>query len=145
MLYGITYMWNLKRASLMTQWVKNPPVTQKTQETDSVPGLGRSPAGGSGNRSRSLAWKNSQRQKEPGELQSTGLQRVGHDLEIEQQHYIIYLKLAKRVDILIIKKESKVVVVFKNISTKCRSHPVLTVSKQLMNWVKNTNLDVLFT
>ena len=33
----------------MTQRVKNPPVTQETQEIGSIPGLGRSPAGGSGN------------------------------------------------------------------------------------------------
>ena len=37
-------------ASLMAQWVKNPPTMQETQEMPgSVPGLGRSPGGGHGN------------------------------------------------------------------------------------------------
>ena len=93
----------------------------------STPGLGRSPARRSGNLLQESRLKKIATTKEPGELESMGLQRVGHDLETEQQYYIVYLKFAKRVDVLFKKKkESKVVVVFKNTSTKCRSHPVLT-------------------
>ena len=39
-----------------------------------IPGSGRSPGGGKGNFSREIP-----RRGEPGELQSLGLQRVGHD------------------------------------------------------------------
>jgi len=44
----------------------------------SIPGLGRSPEGGSGNPLRILAWR-IPRTEEPGRLQSIGSQRVGHD------------------------------------------------------------------
>ena len=114
----------------------------------STPGLGRSPAKRSGNPLQESRLKKIATTKEPGELESMRLQRVGHDLGTEQQYYIVYLKFAKRVDVLFKKKkrDSKVVVVFKNTSTKCRSHPVLTqYQSKLMNWVKNTNLDVLFS
>ena len=33
----------------MVQWVKNPPAMQKTGDTGSIPGSGRSPGGGNGN------------------------------------------------------------------------------------------------
>ena len=44
----------------------------------SVPGLTRSPGGGNGNRFSILSWRIPWTE-EPGELQSIGLQRVGHD------------------------------------------------------------------
>ena len=44
----------------------------------SIPGLGRSPGGGNGNHSSTLAWKIPWA-KEPGRLQSMGWQRVRHD------------------------------------------------------------------
>ena len=37
------------RTSQVTQWVKKQPAMQETQETQVVPGLGRSPGGGHGN------------------------------------------------------------------------------------------------
>ena len=43
-----------------------------------IPGLGRSPGEGDGNHSSILAWRIPWTE-EPGWLQSTGLQRVGHD------------------------------------------------------------------
>ena len=43
-----------------------------------TPGLGRSPGEGNGNHSSVLAWKIPWTE-EPGVLQSTELQRVGHD------------------------------------------------------------------
>ena len=49
-----------------------------TRDTESIPGSGRSPGGGHGNHFSTLArripWT-----EEPGELQSTKLQRVGHN------------------------------------------------------------------
>ena len=51
---------------------------QETQETGSIPGLGRSPGEGNGNPLQysclEIPWT-----EEPGELQSMGLQRVRHD------------------------------------------------------------------
>ena len=44
----------------------------------SIPGLGRSPGEGNGIHSSIFAWKVPWT-KEPGRLQSMGLQRVGHD------------------------------------------------------------------
>ena len=49
-----------------------------------VPGSGRSPGGGNDNHSSILAWE-IPRTEEPGSLQSTGSQRVGHDLSTKQQ------------------------------------------------------------
>ena len=48
----------------------------------SFPGLGRSPGEGNGNPTHSsiLAWRIPLCPEEPGELQSIGLQRAGHDL-----------------------------------------------------------------
>ena len=45
----------------------------------SIPGSGRSPGEGKGNHSSLLAWR-IPRTEEPDGLQSTGSQRVGHDL-----------------------------------------------------------------
>ena len=64
-------------ASLMAQWVKNLPAVQKTQETCSFPGLGRSPGGGNGTHSSILAWKILWTEEASG-LQSMGLPTVGH-------------------------------------------------------------------
>ena len=44
----------------------------------STPGSGRSPGEGTGTHSSTLAWKIPWTE-EPGRLQSTGSQRVGHD------------------------------------------------------------------
>ena len=59
--------------------VKNPPVTQETQETP-VRSLGREDRleEGIATRSSVLAWR-SPWTVEPGGLQSTGSRRVGHD------------------------------------------------------------------
>ena len=43
-----------------------------------IPGSGRSPGGGNGYPSSILAWR-IPKMEEPGRLQSTGSQRVGHD------------------------------------------------------------------
>ena len=57
--------------------VKNLPATQ---ETGSIPGLGRSPLErGMATHSSILVWRN-QWTKEPGRLQSMGSQRVRHNL-----------------------------------------------------------------
>ena len=45
---------------------------------DSIPGLGRSPGGGHGNPLQVLAWRIPWTE-EPGGLQFTGWQRVGHN------------------------------------------------------------------
>ena len=47
-------------------------------ELGSIPGLGRSPGGGNGNHSSTLAWKIPWA-KESGRLQSMRWQRVRHD------------------------------------------------------------------
>ena len=49
-----------------------------TGDSGLIPGLGRSPGGGSGNHSNILTWEISWTE-EPGGLQSMGSQRVGHD------------------------------------------------------------------
>ena len=51
---------------------------QETQETAFISETGRSPGGGNGNPLSVLAWKIPWTE-EPGRLQSTGSQRVGHD------------------------------------------------------------------
>ena len=66
-------------ASLMAQWVKNPPAMQETQKMwvqslDQKDPLEKEMA----TRSSILAWKTPWTQ-EPGGLQSKGSQRVGHD------------------------------------------------------------------
>ena len=58
--------------------VKDPPANAR--DTGSIPGLGRSPGEGNGNPIRVLAWEIPWTE-EPGELQSMGSQRIGHDLE----------------------------------------------------------------
>ena len=66
-------------ASLMAQWVKNPPAMQETQKMwvqslDQKDPLEKEMA----THSSVLAWKTLWTQ-EPGGLQSKGSQRVGHD------------------------------------------------------------------
>ena len=57
--------------------VKNPPVNAgEARDTGSIPGLGRSPGGGT--HFSIPAWKIPWTE-EPGRLQSMGLQRVRHD------------------------------------------------------------------
>ena len=59
--------------------VKNPPArTGGPGDVGSIPGSGKSPGGGMATHSNILAWRISSTE-EPGELQSTGLQRAGHD------------------------------------------------------------------
>ena len=61
--------------------VKNPP--DNTGDMGSLRGSGSSPGEGHGNLLSILAWKISWT-VEPGELQSTGLQRVRQDLATQQ-------------------------------------------------------------
>ena len=65
--------------------VKNAPASAENSATAeySIPGSGRSPAGGMATHSSILAWKIPWAE-EPGGLQSTGSQRVGHDLATKQ-------------------------------------------------------------
>ena len=62
--------------------VKNLPANARDSEnTDLIPGLGKSSAGGI--LVRKIPWT-----EEPGGLQSMGSQRVGHNLVTEQQQQI---------------------------------------------------------
>ena len=59
--------------------VKNPPANAgDVRDTGSKPGLGRSPGEDTATHSSTLAWRILWTE-EPGEIQSIGLQRVGHD------------------------------------------------------------------
>ena len=59
--------------------VKKPPDNAgDAGDVGSIPGSGRSPGGGHGNPPSIPAWKIPWRE-EPGELQSMGPQRVGHN------------------------------------------------------------------
>ena len=77
-------------ASLMAQWVKNPPAVQETQETW-VQSLGwEDPLEKEmATHSSILAWEIPWTE-EPGGLQSMESQRVGHDL-VTKQHYPLTL------------------------------------------------------
>ena len=66
----------LALVSLVAQMVKASACN--VGDLGSIPGLGRSPGGGHGNHSSTLAWKIPWA-KEPGRLQSMGWQRVRHD------------------------------------------------------------------
>ena len=68
--------------SLVTQTVKC--LAYNAGDLGSVPGLGRSSGEGKAPHSSTLAWKIPQTEEHVG-LQSTGLQRVRHDLVTEQQ------------------------------------------------------------
>ena len=61
-------------------WHKGTESACKERDTGFIPGSGRSPGGGKGTHSSVLAWRIPQTE-EPGGLQATGLQRVGHDSE----------------------------------------------------------------
>ena len=66
-------------ASQVTLVVKNLPAKAgDIRDSGLVPGSGRSPGGGSGNPLQDSCLGNP-RTEEPGGLQSTGLQRVGHN------------------------------------------------------------------
>ena len=59
--------------------LKNPPASAgDIRDWGLIPGLGRSPERGHGTHSSILAWRIPWTE-EPGGLQSTGSQRVGHD------------------------------------------------------------------
>ena len=62
--------------SLMAQKVKNLPTVQEDQ--GSIPGSGRSPGEGNGNSPQRSCLESSM-DRQPGRLQSTGWQRVGHN------------------------------------------------------------------
>ena len=61
--------------ALVVKKKNNPPASAgDLRDTSSIPGSGRSPGRGNGNLAWSIPWT-----EEPGGLQSTGLQRVGHN------------------------------------------------------------------
>ena len=83
----------------MTQWVKDLLAIWETKDTHLIPGSGRSPGGGHGNKLQySFLEKNEQRRaEETGRLQSLGLKRVGHTevTEHTNKHFLllgIYLR-----------------------------------------------------
>ena len=69
--------------------VKNLPANAK--DMGSIPGLERSPGGGHGNPLQYSCLGKIPRAAKPGELQSTGLQRVRHDLVTEHAHMMVGL------------------------------------------------------
>ena len=69
--------------------VKNPPAN--ADDEGSVPGLGRSGAEGNGNPHQYACLDMTLWTEKPGELQTMGLQNIGHDLATERQ-----LKSSKR-------------------------------------------------
>ena len=67
-------------ASRVVLMVKNPPAkVGDLREAGSIPRSGRSPGAGHGNPLQYSCLENPMQEKEPGGLQSMGLQRVGHD------------------------------------------------------------------
>ena len=62
----------------MAQHVKNSPAVQETKRRRFYPESGRSPGEGNGNPLQ-YSWLKKPMTEEPGGLQSSGLQRVGHD------------------------------------------------------------------
>ena len=68
--------------------VKNLPVNAgDVRDTDSFLGSGRSPEKGMETHSSMLAWR-IPRTEEPGELQSIGLQRVGHNKRLKRMYVL---------------------------------------------------------
>ena len=66
-------------ASQVAQLVKNPPACRvEIRDVGLIPGLGRSPGEGNGNPHQYSCLENPWTE-EPGRLQSTGSQRVGHN------------------------------------------------------------------
>ena len=70
-------------ASLVAQTVKNLP--ENRGDPGSIPGLGRCPGGGNGNQLQYFCLGNSM-EKGAWKLQSTGSQRVRHNLVAERTH-----------------------------------------------------------
>ena len=69
--------------------VKNLPANPgDIREVGSIPGLGRSPEEGMATHSNILAWRIPWTE-EPGRLQSTGLQRVGHNQVIKCSYILV--------------------------------------------------------
>ena len=67
------------QASQLALVVKNPPAgSGDVRDMGSIPGSGRSPGGGRGSHSSTLAWRIPWTEK-PGGLQSTGSPRIRHD------------------------------------------------------------------
>ena len=62
--------------------VKNMPAS--AGDTSSIPRSGRSPGEGNGNPLQYSCLENSMDREEPGRLQSTGSQRIRHDLATKQ-------------------------------------------------------------
>ena len=72
------FIINFKPAFPVTQWVKNPPAVQETQETQVQSLVWERPLEeGMATHSSILAWK-IPRTEEPGGVRSLGSQRVGH-------------------------------------------------------------------
>ena len=72
-------MWEKKRASQVALVVRDPPAEAgDAGDTGLIPGSGRAPGGGHGNPLQRSCLE-SPRTEEPGGLQPTGSQRVGHD------------------------------------------------------------------
>ena len=79
-------------ASQVALVVKNLPAKARDlRDMSSVPGSGRSPGGGHGNRLQYASWRMPWTE-EPGGLQSMGSQRVGHD-RVTSLTYIQYTQL----------------------------------------------------
>ena len=78
-----TWKHHKKVGVLRSSVVKNPSVS--AGDTDSIPGLGRSPGEGNGN---ILQYSCLGNPMEPGRLQSMGSQRVRHNLATKQQQII---------------------------------------------------------
>ena len=77
-------VFDIHQASPMAQQVKNLPAMQEMQaDTGWIPGSERSPGEGMATHSSILAWE-IPRTEESGRLQSTGSQRVGHNLVTKQ-------------------------------------------------------------
>ena len=80
--FGIDILFGISRYLMgLPQWLRSKEPTCKagvTGDVGSIPGSGRFPGTGMATHSSILSWRISQTE-EPGGLQSTGLQRVGHD------------------------------------------------------------------
>ena len=76
--HHLKYQASIFRASHVALVVKNPPSNERdVRDLDSIPGLGKFPGGGHDNPLQYSCLEDAIAE-EPGGLQSTGLQRVGH-------------------------------------------------------------------
>ena len=76
---GIDSVYTQNGASQAALVVKNPPANAgDVRDVGSLSGSGKSPGGGNPTHSSILVWRIPWTE-EPGELQSIGSQRVGHD------------------------------------------------------------------